>query len=186
VAKLAFKIRRMESGETQVAEFDSAEDARKWLQARPPFVEVLRMVTSVSPEVEEDLRGAMRPLDAQERARQMQLEAEVEARRAVEMSRLRGDAAAEDTDPDRVMAIRWERIKGMALADDNDDREIPDVVRDAVLAWVEERDSWVYDRGEHVAAASLAVWPAAVPGGSEADRVQPGGQFVTGKRPPAN
>ena len=54
----------------------------------------------------------------------------------------------------------------------------------SVLAWIAERDTWVEERGERVAAASVAVWPGPIPGGNASDRIPPGGTFVTGKRTP--
>lgn len=186
MAKIELKIRRMEAAEVVVAEFPDTAAAEAWLKERPPFVEVLRMVTAVDPDVEARLRAAMRPLDDDERARQIELETEAEARRAEEINRLRAEAQPDATDPDRPMVVRFERARGMFLVDEGDDREIPGVVQEAVRAWIAERDSWVRDRGEQVAAASLTVWPGPVPSGSESDRIAPGGQFVTGSRSPGD
>jgi hypothetical protein len=185
MATVELKIRRMETAEVLVAEFPDLDSALAWLVERPRFVEVLRMVTAVEPEVEARMRASMRPLDEDERARQLELEAEAEARRVEERRRRMAEAQPDADDPDRPMVIRFERARGLFQADDADGREIPAVVREAVLAWIGERDSWVRERGEHVAAASLTVWPGAIPGGNEADRIIPGGQFVTGTRPPA-
>jgi len=69
------------------------------------------------------------------------------------------------------------RPEGQLRLADPDPREIPPVVRDAVLAWVAERNTWVHARRARVARATVTVWPAAVPGGDEAERCQAGGQF---------
>lgn len=185
MAKIEFSIRRLETNEVMVAEFPDVGAAAAWLVERPPFVEVLRMLTTVEPDVEARLRASMRPIDEKERERLGQLEAEDDAKRFEQMSRAQPQAEVVNNDPDRQMVIRWERVKGIFLADDTDTRDIPEVVREAVLSWVAERDTWVRGRGEQVAAASLTVWPNAVPSGHESERIVPGGQFVTGKRPAA-
>ncbi len=185
MAKIEFRIRRLESGDVLVAEFPDVGAAAAWLVERPSMVEVQRMLTSVDPEVEERLRNAMRPLDEQERARMSELEAEADAQRFAKMAQAQQQVAPVSNDPNRQMVLRWERAKGLFLADESDDREIPEIVREAVLSWVAERDTWVRERGEQVAAASLSVWPAEVPSGHESERIIPGGQFVTGTRPAA-
>lgn len=172
----------MLTGEVEVAQFSGPGAAAAWLCERPAFVEVLRLVTELDPELEGRLRAVMRPLDAEERDRRRALEGEAEARRAAAFLRSFG-AGETDADPDRPMVVRWERAKGMMLEDEHDERPIPDVVRTAVLGWVAERDAWVRERGEHVAAACVSVWPGPVPSGLESQRVEPGGQFVTSKRP---
>ena len=181
MAQIELEIRKMLTGEVAIAEFPGPGAAAAWLCERPAFVEVLRLVTRIDPELEARLRAVMRPLDADERDRRRALEGEAEARRAAAFVRSFA-AAQEDADPNRPMVVRWERAKGLSLEDEHDDRPIPDVVRTAVLTWVAERDSWVRERGEHVAAACLSVWPGPVPSGLESQRVEPGGQFVTSKR----
>jgi hypothetical protein len=182
MAQIELEIRKMLTGELAVAQFPGPGAAAAWLCERPPFVEVLRLVTTLDPELEGRLRAVMRPLDPDERDRRRVLEGEAEARRAAAFARSFA-AAPEDADPNRPMVVRWERAKGMALEDEHDDRPIPDVVRTAVLSWIAERDSWIRERGEHVAAACLSVWPGPVPSGLESQRVEPGAQFVTSKRP---
>jgi hypothetical protein len=190
VPKLELKIRRIETGEVLVAGFDDVEAATRWLQERPPFVEVLRVVSSIEPDTEAKLRAAMRPFDAAEVARVAALEAEQQAAREAEIERLRAEAEAAreaeqpSDDPDRPMVLRWAERKGAWHADDGDDRAIPATVRLAIDAWVEERNEWVRGRDQHVATAILTVYPAAVPTGSEDDRIAPGGKFVTASGPP--
>lgn len=176
------EIRRMQSGEVMVAQFPDAGAAAAWLCERPRFVEVLRLCTWLHPELEGRLRAVMRPLDDEERARRIVLEGEAEARRALRQREAYAAASEADNDPDRLMVIRWQRTRGLSLEDELDTRAIPDRVRQVVLEWIAERDAWVFERGEQVAAACLCVWPGPVPSGIESERIEPGGQFVTGRR----
>lgn len=184
MSKLELEIRRVETGEVVVAQFENSAAAAKWLRERPPYVEVRRVVTSIEPDLEATLRAAMRPLEEPERQAILALEAKqlqrLEARRAAAEAALRGDR--EPDDPDRPMVVRWAKEKGMWLPDDSDDREIPDHVRQAVQGWIDERNSWVRDRNQHVATAIVTVNPGAV--GSESARIEPGGQFVTSEGVP--
>ncbi len=179
MSKLELEIRRVQTGEVAVAEFESSAAAATWLRERPAFIEVRRVVTAIDSELESTLRAAMRPLDDAERQAILALEAkqieQLQAKRAEAEAAMRGDR--EPGDPDRPMVVRWAKEKGMWLPDDSDDRVIPEHVRQAVLAWIDERNSWVRDRNQHVATAIVTVHPGKV--GSESDRIEPGGQFVT-------
>lgn len=185
---IQLKIRDIRTGDAQVAEFESVGDAETWLRERPRFVEVLGPAShgAIAPGDETRLREAMRPLDEEERlAQAKQDERNAEAIRkamASEQERMRKEmesrrVANRDADPNRVMVVSFERGKGMRNADPGDDREVPEVVRKAVLAWVAERDTWVHSRGQYVVNAQVVVWPGPVPGGDEDERVQAGGQF---------
>ncbi len=86
-------------------------------------------------------------------------------------------------DPNRPMSIRWHFDEGYSIADPFDQREITDVAKRAVEAWIAERNTWVTDRGQMVVEATLTVYPGPVPSGMEMDRIQRGGQFVPGLKP---
>lgn len=179
MAKIELRIRRLEEGDVLVAEFPDEDSAEAWLRERPPFVEVLRMETRVPTDVEERLRSAMRPLDDHERARQDEHQRALLTQRTAEIQQVHV-ADDESLAPDRLMHLQWQRGRGLTLLDATDHRTIPPIVYDAVQAWVTERDGWVADRGEQVVAATLSVWPVTVPSGREAERIVPGGKFVTG------
>ncbi len=196
---IQLKIRDIRTGDAQVAEFESVGDAETWLRERPRFIEVLGPPRhgAIAPDDEARLREAMRPLDEEERKAQVQQDersAEV-MRKALanEQDRMRKEAEARreanrDADPNRPLAVSFERGKGMHNADPADDREVPEVARKAVLAWVAERDTWVHPRGQYVVNAQVVVWPGPVPGGNEDDRVHAGGQFnvLAGTAPELN
>jgi hypothetical protein len=188
-AKLALRLRDLESGELLVGEFDDRAAALAWLRARPRGIEVIGVASSgLGEDDEQELRAALRPLDDDERAKAHALdEARIEALReqiASEQARFEAAVAAEraamtNADPDRPMTIAFDEHDGLALADPTDSREIPEVVRKAVLAWVAERNDWVHGRRQHVARAIVTVWPGPIPGGDESERCHPGGQFET-------
>lgn len=180
------KIRRLETGETLIAEFESLADAETWLRERPPNVDVLGTV-GLDRDTGERLREATRPLDAGERARVAKLDAAAEAaaRAALQREQEAAQAAlaarfeeAKNADPGRLMHVAFERGVGCTNADPADPRPLPDVVVAAVQAWVAVRDEWVHPRGQYVATANLQVWPGSVPGGDEDGRIEPGGQFT--------
>jgi len=185
--KLALRLRNLQTGELLVGEFADRAAALAWLRTRPRFMEVIGVASSGLHEDDElGLREAVRPLDADEREMAHALdEARLQALReqiAREQEQFEADVAAEraamaDADPDRPMMISWDEREGMAVADPIDPREITDAARKAVLAWVAERNTWVHGRRQHVARATVTVWPGPVPGGDESERCHPGGQF---------
>ncbi|NVB38425.1 hypothetical protein G6O69_11335 [Pseudenhygromyxa sp. WMMC2535] len=181
------KIRRLKTGETMIAEFTSFADAETWLRERPKFVDVLGSVSTLGEDQDMRLRRAMRPLDEDERELVASQDAAAQAavQQALQREQERARKAMEEraealstADPNRPMHIAWDRETGMALGDPADPREIPAVVREAVLAWVAERDTWVHPRNCYVATANLMVWPGPLPKGED-ERVQQGGQFTT-------
>jgi len=184
MSKIEFNIRHIKTGEVLGAEFPDLAAAEAWLVERPAFTQVLRIVSTVAPEAEARLRNAMRPLDDAEREIIIQGEQAAEADRVAEIARLQQEKDSAPKDPDRQMTLRWTVADGVTMMDASDDREITSTAREAVLAWVAERDSWVEGRGQRVAAASVSVWPGPIPGGNEDDRIPPGGKFVTGSRTP--
>ncbi|MCX4247891.1 hypothetical protein [Paraliomyxa miuraensis] len=197
---IELKIRDVRTGEARVASFESVGDAENWLRERPRFTEVLGPARhgAIPPGDEIRLREAMRPLDEEERAAQVeQDERSAQAIRkmmAGEQERMRQEMEARreanrDADPNRPMVVGFERGKGMSNGDPADDREVTEVARKAVLAWVAERDTWVHSRGQYVASAQVVVWPGPLPSGtSEDERVQAGGQFqvLAGTAPELN
>jgi len=183
MAQIRLRIRQLQDGDVMVAEFPDEDVAEAWLRERPPFIEVLRMESAAPAEIEARLRAAMRPFDDEERGLQDAHQQRLLAQRTAELKGLMEPEP--EPDAGRLMHVRWDRVRGLSLDDSRDDRTIPPAVYAAVDAWVRERDSWVVDRGEQVVAASLSVWPAAVPSGRESDRIEPGAKFVTGTLQPS-
>jgi hypothetical protein len=191
------KIRRMKTNETLVAEFADLDDAAAWLRERPQFVDVIGTIGALAEADDQRLRAALRPFDEDERA---ELEAQGHAlaraeRAELERAQLAAQAALMErraelanADPNRPMMIAWARGVGCRNGDPADAREVTELARAAVLAWVRERDTWVHRRGQFIATADLVVWPGPIPGGDEDERVQPGGQFspvsLGGDEPP--
>ncbi len=182
------KIRDLRTGKAQIAEFETVDDAQTWLSRRPRFVEVLGppQRSSLGAADEQRLRAAIRPLDDDERAAQVDQDRRNDEamRAALEREQAKAtehiEALREQNrlaDPDRAMEVVWERGKGCRNADPADPRELSELARAAVEAWVAERNSWVHRRGQYLVDAQLVVWPGPVPGGDEANRIEPGGQF---------
>jgi hypothetical protein len=190
-AKLALRLRDLDKGELLVGEFEDRAAALAWLRARPHDMEVIGVASSSEELAEADeleLRAAMRPLDEAERAKAQALdESRIAALRehiAREQARYEEDVAAErdalaDADPQRPMIIAYDEHAGLSIGDPSDTREIPEVAKKAVLAWVAERNEWVHGRRQHVARAVVTVWPGSVPSGDESERCHAGGQFET-------
>jgi hypothetical protein len=185
MALITLNLRNLESGERMLAEFATLDDCLDWLENRPQFIDVLGTVDdSLTVEGETLLKSALRPYDAEEKA----LMEEFARIRRVEMQRAREaevaeyDAekatfrvAIEGRGPNDAMEVRWQRGGTLVHTEPLDERPIPEVVQQAVEAWVKERDGWVHRRGQFVSEAVMTVWPADVPAGE--DRVQSGGQF---------
>jgi hypothetical protein len=180
------KIRRMKTNETLVAEFADLDDAETWLRERPQFVDVIGTIGELGDADDQRLRTALRPFDDEERAviaAQDQAFAKAEAA-ALARAQLEAEAALAErraelanADPNRPMMVAWVRGVGCRNADRADARDVTELARAAVLAWVRERDTWVHPRGQFIATADVVVWPGPIPGGDEDDRIQPGGQF---------
>lgn len=184
---IQLRIRNLQSREVGVAAFETESEALLWLSARPAFVEVMGMAgqVSVPTEVQERLRAAMRPMDGDERLAEREMELAVEkedlerekAARAHEVeAQARHQETMRTADPERLMEIRWRFDSGMILTDAHDPRSIPDVARDAVLAWIAERNEWVAARGQTVGECTVKVWPGKMPA-KEDERVKEG-RFV--------
>lgn len=188
MADIELKIRRLKTGETLIACFESESDAILWLTARPSFVDVLGVADpNLDPEISERLRKAMRPLDADERAfikeeeRQLEaarLAAEKEAEELAVRKREERRQAAQSLGPDDPMVIAWTRDGGITKADPDDPREITEAARRVVEAWIAERATWV-SPPKALGEVLVTVWPGKVPSGAESERIHPGGTFQT-------
>jgi hypothetical protein len=182
--KLDLKVRDLKTGSTGLATFETVEEALTWLASRPRFVDVLGVASHhVPPEVNTQLRAALRPLDDEERALEQRIEQEQEAQAktlAAERQAAERAAVAEHrrsvayADPNRPLQLRYRFNAGLSLADPSDTRAISDEARLAAMAWVEERNEWVRGRDQCVGEASLEVWPGAIPAGSRSERVVSG------------
>jgi len=184
---IKLRIRNLQTRETGVAAFETDAEAFLWLKDRPRFVEVIGMAgqTGVAMEVQDRLKAAMRPLDADERIaeREMELADEKE-----DLERQKAARAKEaelhaqhlemlrTADPERLMEVKWRFDSDMALTDPHDTRPITDEARAAILAWIAERNEWVAGRGQTVGECTVKVWPGKLPA-KESERVKEG-RFV--------
>jgi hypothetical protein len=187
MAGFQIKVRNLETDETLIATLDKYEDALVWLSERPHLMEVLTVISDVSPKQMRELKEAMRPYDEEEqkaiqsRAKELvdavrKVRENEEARAAAEEARAKMDA--KNADPNRPMKVRWSIDGGCVVNDAFDDRGITAAASAAVLAWVKERNGWVAERGQIVAEAELEVYPNDVPSGDESKRVLGGGRFT--------
>jgi hypothetical protein len=189
-AGFQIKVRNLESEETMIATLDSYEDALKWLADRPHLMEVITVISDVSPKQMSELKAAMRAYDEEERqalaGRQHQLLEAIKKQREheeamAEAEAERARAAAKGGDPNRPLKVRWTIEEGFACNDPFDDRAVTKAAEDAIVAWVKERNGWVADRGQFVAECEVEVYPNDVPEG--ADRIIRGGKFTPRQRP---
>jgi len=188
---IELKVRNLKTGDIMVAEIPSIDDTLAWLKERPHCIDVLGVVTEDLPtEIHEAMRNAMRPLDAEEKgldealqaARMAEMEKTIAAEKERAQERL--DAHIEEqrtADPARAMMLHFELEDGLTKSDPYDEREIPDSVKEAVEAWIAERNTWVEKKGLEVHSADVAAWPVEIPEGWEG-RVQPGGTFTPGPK----
>jgi hypothetical protein len=186
MSKLMLKLRDLQSGQGEVKELASVDEAVKWLGARPAMIEVLGVVfEGLAREDNDRMKKAMRPLDDAEKARIEELEeAEKDEREKREEARraeaaafaAAARAAAKSADPNRPMELRYRFDKpDLEKTDALDEREITEEAKIAVRAFVEERMEWVANRGQTVGEAKVSVYPGLVPKGAE--RIV-GGSFV--------
>ncbi len=186
MAPIDLRLRNLETTELLIASFENEIDAAFWLRERPHMMEVLGVIAeSDDPSMHLALRRALRPLDPDEAAAVERLDDEAERadaeRRADEARRAEEEAAAyreamRHADPNRPMQVAWSLQGGFERVDPVDEREISEAVREAVIAWVRERDEWVAERGLVVGEAVVTVWPTRLPEGES--RVHPGGSFT--------
>jgi len=188
---IELRVRDLRTGETSIVGFDSEETAASWLAARPRFTDVLGAASLDLPqELVGRLRGLLRPLDEEEKKLEQALDAEASAaarKRNEEQQKKEAaerdahKAAMKTADPNRPMEVHWMFNRDMEIADPADERKITDEAREAVLAWVAERNEWVRDRNQVVGDAKVTVWPGPIPKGGE--RVK-GGTFIPITAPP--
>jgi hypothetical protein len=192
MSKLTLKLRDLSHGAGSLREFEDEAAVLAFLRDRPRFTDVLGVAgTSLTPEQNARLKAAMRPLDEDERAAERRL-AEADERAAEAARALRGKEEAKaraahreslkNADPNRPMTVRYHYDGGIDVVDPDDPREITAEAREAVLAWVAERTTWVEPRGQMVGEAKLTVWPGPLPKPG-ADRVQ-SGSFTPVTAPP--
>jgi hypothetical protein len=177
MGKLDLRVRDLNSGVSSLVSFDSEEAATAWLVARPKFIEVLGVATlGLDNDANNRLKASLRPLDPEEKLLERRLEAAIDAvtrEREEEKNRREREAseahrvALRSADPNRMMEVHWTFNADMTLVDLADERKIPDEAREAVVAWVRERDEWVKDRNQVVGDAKVMVWPGPVPAGEE-------------------
>jgi hypothetical protein len=190
MADFQIKVRNLETEETLIATLETYDDAVTWLSERPQNIEIVSVLSDVSPKQMRELKEAMRPYDEDEKQRIAARAGElVEAvRKAREAEEARRDAEeklarrqAEIADPNRPLKVQWSLDEGFKNNDPFDNRPITSAAQEAVLAWIQERNGWVAERGQLVAEAEVEVYPNEVPDGRE--RVVEGGRFTARQRP---
>ncbi len=178
--KVTLRLRGLEDGEGKVTEQGSIEEAIAWLEKRPRFVEVLGVVfEGISRDDNDRMKTAMRPLDDEEREKVRLLDEKDAAARekAAEARRRETEAATErmrqeakTASPNRPMELRYRFDEPeLSKTDQYDDRAVSDAAKEAVRAWVEERQEWVRDRGQTIGEAKVTLYPNEVP--EKKDRV---------------
>lgn len=192
MSKITLKLKDLKQGETSFREFEGEEETIAFLRERPRFTDVMGVAfEGLTSEQNERLKAALRPLDEEERAAEAKLaEASAKAAAVAQAARRKEEEAAraahreslKGADPNRPMAVRYRYDTGLDLVDADDPREITSEAREAVLAWVAERNEWVESRGQIVGEAKVTVWPGPLPKPG-ADRVQMGA-FVPVTAPP--
>lgn len=173
--KLDLRVRDLKTGSTKNQAFSSLDEAKAWLQDRPRYVEVLGVASHhLSPETSNELKALNRPLDeeeerlrenvdrAQREAQRLQLEEQQRAQIAAAEA-MRSELA--EADPNRPLELRYTYRGDITVTTAGDDREVTEAAREAVLAWVAERNEWVASRGQVVGDANLQVFPGPVPEG---------------------
>jgi hypothetical protein len=164
--------------------FETVEAAKHWLVDRPKFVEVTGVNNSrdLSKELNRELRSCMRGLDDEEQQLKQELHAkEDEAARARAKANIEEEAEYHRAqmaaaDPNRPMNLSYRHGEELVPSDVADTREISAEVREAVMAWVAERNTWVERRSQVVGVANVKVWPGPIPEGQDERVIE--GSFV--------
>ena len=174
---IELKVKDLQEDLVGTQTFESLEAAKAWLEDRPKFIEVFGVATrDISKEVDRELRACMRPLDDEERQRKTELaEQEDEAARQRAKARIKEDAEYHRAqmaaaDPNRPLNLSYRHGTELVPTDVADLREISAEVKEAVMEWINERNTWVERRSQVVGVANLKVWPGPLPEGQE-DRV---------------
>lgn len=163
--------------------FESVQAAKAWLVDRPKFVQVFGIASAdISKEVNNELRACMRALDDDERKLKEEIAAKVDeaarqrakANREEEHEHHRAEMAA--ADPNRLMNVSYRHKTALVATDVADLREITPEMTEAVMAWINERNTWVERRGQVVGVANIKVWPGPLPEGHSERVVE--GDFV--------
>jgi len=192
MSKVMLRTRNLTSGEPGTHEAASVDDAIAWLKDRPTMTEILGVVfEGITKDDNERMKTAMRPLDDAEKASVAALDAaelkEREARAAArkkeaEADEVRAREAAKTADPARPMEVVYRYDTDvLKKTDQHDDREVTAAIREAVAAWVTERNEWVEGRNQIVGEGKITVYPGDVPQGKE--RVV-SGSFIPVSAPP--
>jgi hypothetical protein len=190
--KITLKLRDLNKDETIFREFDDEAATIAYLKDRPRLLDVLGVVfEGLTPEQNARLKAAMRPLDAEEKAAEARLdeaaEKALEAQRVIrakedEVARAAHIEELKNADPHRTMEVRYRYNGDIELVDGDDPRSISDEARQAITAWIAERNEWVESRGQMVGEAKITCWPGNLPKPG-ADRVQ-SGTFIPVSAPP--
>src|SRR5947207_2729559 len=130
MGKLDLRVRDLNSGVSSLVSFDTEQAATHWLVARPKFIEVLGVATlGLDADVNNRLKGSLRPLDAEEKLLERRLDAAIDAvtrEREEEKARREREAsdahraALRDADPNRLMEVHWTFNREMTLTDPAD------------------------------------------------------------------
>ncbi len=186
MSKLTLKLQNLNTGDTYFHELSGEEAALEFLAQRPRFVDVLGVVfEGLTPDQNNRLKAAMRPLDEAEQAAEKRLvEAKEAARAAAEAARDKEalismqahQAAMKKLGPNEPMEIRYRYDTGITPVDPADTRELSEELKGMIMAWVSERNEWVESRNQVVGEAKLTVYPGELPRAGM-ERVQ-GGSFV--------
>ncbi len=183
MADFEVKVRNLETGEMLVASMPDCETCIEWLKERPENIEIVSVLSDVSPADSRRLKEAMRPYDAGELALKEAYDKKVHAAQMEQYGKeleiiegLQKESKDEsDLDPNRPLSVRYEVDAGFSVVDDT--RALTEAARKACQAWIDERNDWVRAKGQLVGEAHLEVWPNDVPDGDETQRVLEGGRF---------
>lgn len=181
---IELRVHDLENDLKGTKNFESVAEAKHWLVDRPKFIEVTGVNNSrdLSKELNSELRACMRGLDDEERQRKEELIAQEDAARKArakanleeEAEYHRAQMAA--ADPNRPMNLSYRHGEELVATDVADAREISAEVREAVMAWIAERNTWVERRSQVVGVANVKVWPGPLPEGQSERVIE--GNFV--------
>ncbi|MBN4050234.1 hypothetical protein JYT28_00600 [Desulfobulbus sp. AH-315-M07] len=172
---IILQLRDLKNGSPSQKEFATEAEAIAYLKDRPKLVAVIGVADAgLDKDINDRLKAANRPLDVEEQLAERELQASLDkdaedrakaqrAREAEEVAKQQKEQ--QSADPNRKMAVRYHYDKGLSVAEPYDTREIPDVAREIVEAFVAERTTWVKDRNQMVGEARVELWPADLPEG---------------------